>query len=152
MKLTIEEFKKIRTVQWKSGLTSDGTMYYTPIDPVSTVLFNLDLLRLVIAPKFQKQNAITHISNFDTLQPVILLSDLELRVSPELETAMYFATESRADDREKSNRLLRVSSWRSSFSMLLITVLYIIILLLMYCCANGHVSTNLTNLLHQRLI
>lgn len=151
MKLSVEEFKKIRTVQWSSKIMNDGTMYYTPIDNVSTNLFNLDLLRLVIAPKFKIQQAITDIPNFDPTQPVIMLPNLELKVSPELETAMYFANKSPPPPQQQSlpdqrNSAQRAASpdrslvtyWRSSLTVYMAAFVYMIILLITWCCADGY--------------
>lgn len=162
MKLSIDEFKKIRTVQWSSKMMNDGTMYYTPIDTVSTNIFNLDLLRLVIAPKFQMQQAITNIPNFDPTQPVVLLPNLELKVSPDLETAMYFANRSQPSKQPNlrnlkqhatdSNRPL-VTYWRSSLTVYMAAFVYIIILLITWCCASEHqLSKDLVKILQYRFI
>lgn len=72
-------------------MSDDGRSYYTAIDATFTKLFNLDLLRKVIAPRLQKQNAITHVRNFDVNRPVVLRTDLELELPDELETLCYFS-------------------------------------------------------------
>lgn len=155
MKLSVDEFKKIRTIQWSNRIMDDGTMYYTPIDEISTNLFNLDLLRLIIAPKFKTQQAVTNIPNFDPKQPVILLPNLELKVSPEVETAMYFANRSTNSKDERGNAsegLLRLACCKSSLTVFTTALVYMIILLVAWCCARGHISKDLANLLQYRFI
>lgn len=155
MKLSVDEFQKIRTIQWSNRIMDDGTMYYTPVDEISTNLFNLDLLRLIIAPKFKTQQAITNIPNFDPKQPVILLPNLELKVSPEVETAMYFANRSTDNKDENGNvakDLLRLTCWKSSLTVFTTALVYIIILLVVWCCKCGHISKDLSTLLQYRFI
>lgn len=155
MKLSVAEFKKIRTVQWCSKIMSNGTMYYTPIDNVSTNLFNLDLLRLVIAPKFKTQQAITNISNFDTTQPVILLPNLELKLSPDIETAMYFANKLHdSDDCEQRTAAphSRLTYWQSSWTIFIVAFIYLIILILTWCGAYGYLSKDVIKILQYKFI
>lgn len=90
MKLTNEEFKRIRQLQW--GLNEiGGKMYNTPSDSSQTQLFWLDFMKLVFAPKFKKQFGITHIDHFDVTQPVLMEDNLNLKLPTQLETAMYYA-------------------------------------------------------------
>lgn len=90
MRLTLDEFKKIRKLQW--NLRSFGNKTYnTTINQTETQLFWLDFMRNVFAPKFKKQFGLTYISDFDQTQPVLLTDDLELKLPTQLETAMYFA-------------------------------------------------------------
>lgn len=90
MKLTLEEFKRIRPVQWY--LKNYGKyVYNTTINQTETQLFWLDFMRLVFAPKFKTQFGITSLADFDITQPVLITDDLELKLPTQLETAMYFA-------------------------------------------------------------
>lgn len=90
MKLTLEEFKLIRPVQWR--LMNCGTgMYNTPINQTDTQLFWLDFMSLIFAPKFKKQNGVPLITSFDITQPVLITDDLELKLPTQVETAVYFA-------------------------------------------------------------
>lgn len=90
MRLTPEEFNRIRPVQW--SLKNYGyKVFNTTINQTETKLFWLDFMRLVFAPKFKKQNGITEISIFDLTQPVLITDDLDLLLPTNLETAMYYA-------------------------------------------------------------
>ncbi|ACH96202.1 Ac68-like protein [Oryctes rhinoceros nudivirus] len=90
MKLTIEEFKRIRPVQW--SLRNFGKhVYNTTINQTETQLFWLDFMRLVFAPKFKTQYGVPKITNFDITQPVLMTDDLDLKLPTNIETAMYFA-------------------------------------------------------------
>lgn len=90
MKLTLEEFKRIRPVQW--SLKNYGKhVYNTTINQTETQLFWLDFMSLVFAPKFKQQYGIPSIKNFDITQPVLLTDNLELTLPTDVETAMYFA-------------------------------------------------------------
>lgn len=90
MKLTLEEFKRIRPIQW--CLRNYGKhVYNTSINQTETKLFWLDFIRLVFAPKFKQQFGITELSDFDITQPILLTDDLELTLPTQIETAMYFA-------------------------------------------------------------
>lgn len=90
MRLTLEEFKRIRPLRWSLRSFGDK-VYNTTINQTDTQLFWLDFMRLVFAPKFKKQYGVTNIASFDQTQPVLLSDDLELRLPTQLETAMYFA-------------------------------------------------------------
>lgn len=90
MKLTSEEFKRIRPLQW--SLKSFGKhVYNTTINQTETQLFWLDFMRLIFAPKFKTQFGIPSMENFDITQPVMITDDLELQLPTLVETAMYFA-------------------------------------------------------------
>lgn len=90
MQLTLEEFNRIRPLQWRLRVYA-GKAYNTPVDETQTQLFWLDFIRLVFAPKFKQQNGITKILQFDQTQPVLMTDDLNLILPTQMETAMYFA-------------------------------------------------------------
>lgn len=90
MKLTIEEFNRIRPLQWHLKNYANRT-YNTIVSQTETQLFWLDFMRLIFAPKFKNQYGITEISSFDQTQAVLLTDDLNLVLPVDIETAMYFA-------------------------------------------------------------
>lgn len=91
MRLTSEEFARIRELQWVLR-EYGGVVYNTPVDRTSTNLFWLDFMRNVFAPKYAAQRGITRISTvYDTNQPVMLTDELDLKLPTMLETAVYFA-------------------------------------------------------------
>lgn len=90
MRLTKEEFKRIRPIEWVVRDVG-GQMYNVPINQTFTKLFWLDFMRNVFAPKFKQQNGITAIATFDLERMVMLTDDLELELPTPLETAMYYA-------------------------------------------------------------
>lgn len=90
MKLTIEEFNKIRPLQWHLKNYANK-VYNTTANQTDTQLFWLDFMRLVFAPKFKSQYGITEITAFDQTQPVLLTDDLDLVLPTDIETAMYYA-------------------------------------------------------------
>lgn len=85
MRLSEKEFKSLVRVQWIEKINKFGDLYYTPVDETSTRLFNMDLLKKIIAKRFQSQQAITSIPNYDISQPVILFPDLTLKLTPDIE-------------------------------------------------------------------
>lgn len=91
MKLTVEEFNTLRPIQWTSRVSLDNRIYYTAVNATYTRLFNLDLLRKIIAPKFASQMAIVRLNNYNIDRPIMLRPDLELELPDDVETAMYFA-------------------------------------------------------------
>lgn len=90
MRLTGQEFARIRPLQWVLR-EYGGAVYNSPADQTSTRLFWLDFMRNVFAPKYAAQHGVTFINEFDTTQPVMLSDDLKLKLPTTLETAMYFA-------------------------------------------------------------
>ena len=90
MRLTKQEFARIRPLQWVLR-EYGGVAYNSPVDQTSTRLFWLDFMRYVFAPKYAAQRGVTSINGFDTTQPVMLTDDLNLKLPTMLETAMYFA-------------------------------------------------------------
>lgn len=58
MKLSVNEFKSLVHIKWLERINNDGQLFYTPVDEISTKLFNLDLLRKIISPnlKIKKQS------------------------------------------------------------------------------------------------
>lgn len=90
MRLTGQEFARIRPLQWVLR-EYGGVAYNSPADQTSTRLFWLDFMRYVFAPKYAAQRGVTSINRFDTTQPVLLSDDLNLKLPTMLETAMYFA-------------------------------------------------------------
>ncbi|ATY70253.1 Ac68-like protein [Tomelloso virus] len=90
MKLTLEEFNRIRSVQWRM-INYGKKVYNTTINQTETKLFWLDFMSLVFAPKFKTQYGVPSIAEFDITQPVLLTDDLELQLPTQIETAMYFA-------------------------------------------------------------
>ncbi|KAI5630630.1 pif-6 [Venturia canescens] len=90
MKLTIEEFKRIRPLQWCLKEV-DGKVYNTTINQTQTRLFWIDFMRLVFAPKYARQRGVTHIGDFEPDMPVLITNDLQLELPSVLETAMYYA-------------------------------------------------------------
>ena len=92
MKLTNEEFHRIRPLEWVIRSYGSGEKSYnSPVDTNETRLFWLDFFRNVFRSKFASQSGITNISDFDLTQPVLLSDDLELRLPSALETVAYFA-------------------------------------------------------------
>lgn len=90
MKMTIEDFNKVRPLQWTIR-EYGSTIYNTPIDQTETRLFWLDFMRNVFAPKFSNQQAVTYIASFDVTQPVLMTDDLTLKLPTQLETVIYYA-------------------------------------------------------------
>lgn len=90
MKLTLEEFNRIRPLQWHLKNYANK-VYNTTINQTDTQLFWLDFMRFVFAPKFKSQYGITEITAFDQTQPVLVTDDLELVLPTDIETAMYYA-------------------------------------------------------------
>lgn len=90
MRLTPEEFSRIRQLRWKTRYIGDK-VYNTPSNDIETKLFWLDFMRLVFAPRYKTQYGITEIQKFDQTQPVLLTDSLELIVPTQLESAMYFS-------------------------------------------------------------
>lgn len=102
MKLTVEEFHRIRPLEWVIRSYGDNNKSYnSPVDMIETRLFWLDFIRNVFSPKFAAQRGITHIANFDLTQPVLLSDDLELRLPSVLESVVYFANASNNVDSKK---------------------------------------------------
>lgn len=90
MRLTGQEFARIRPLQWVLR-EYGGVAYNSLADQTSTRLFWLDFMRNVFAPKYAAQRGVTSINEFDTTQPVMLSDDMNLKLPTMLETAMYFA-------------------------------------------------------------
>lgn len=90
MKLSLEEFNRIRPVQWHL-INYGKRVYNTTINQTETQLFWLDFMSLVFAPKFKAQHGIPLIADFDITQHVLITDDLTLVLPTPLETAMYFA-------------------------------------------------------------
>ncbi|MGI4816552.1 MAG: hypothetical protein ACRYE7_01010 [Janthinobacterium lividum] len=132
MRLTIEEFKTLRAVQWISRTSCDDRVYYTPVNEVSTVLFNMDLLRKILVPKFSKQNTVVNIENFDVTVPMILRPDLTIELPTDFETAMFFA-EQRLSDTNNSILSTRVSL---NFTFVITIIIYSFIILFIYLMQN----------------
>lgn len=119
MKLTLEEFRRIRPVQW--CLRDFGKhVYNTTINQTETKLFWLDFLSLVFAPKFKSQYGVPVISEFDITQPVLLSDDLELKLPTQMETAMYFA-----------NNTTTPIKFSVNISQLTVTIIAIIIIIVL---------------------
>jgi hypothetical protein len=89
MQLTKEEFEKIRSFEW-THRSFNSKIYNTLINETQTRLFWLDFYRLIFAPKYAKQTAITSINDVDLSRPVLLDDNLDLIVSPEIESVAYF--------------------------------------------------------------
>lgn len=90
MKLTRDQFRMIRPLQW--CLRSYGKhIYNTPIDQTQTQLFWLDFMQFIFAPRFKQQQGIQKLANFDQTQPVLLTDDLIITLPTELETVFYYA-------------------------------------------------------------
>jgi hypothetical protein len=90
MRLTNEEFKRIRPLEW-CVKNIGGTMMNTPINQTFTQLFWIDFMRNVFAKKFKNQTGIQSIANFDTSTPVLLSDEMDLRLPTLLETVAYYA-------------------------------------------------------------
>lgn len=92
MRMTSEEFARIRPLQWALRDYGGGVAYHSPVDRTSTRLFWLDFIRYVFAPKYKAQRGVTSIyTAFDTSQPVMLSEGLDLKLPTMMETAVYFA-------------------------------------------------------------
>ncbi|KAG8362560.1 pif-6 [Fopius arisanus] len=89
MRLTPEEFKKIRTLHWTVREVGDK-LYNTTSNETDTALFWFDFMRNIFAVKFAQQSGVQLITDFDQTQPVLLSDDLQLHLPPQLETAMYY--------------------------------------------------------------
>lgn len=90
MFLTREEFNRIRPLQW-SIRNYGEKIYNTIVGRSETQLFWLDFMRLIFAPKYQKQNGIMTIDNFDQTQPVLISDNLELILPNDIDLAIYYA-------------------------------------------------------------
>lgn len=111
MKLTLDEFKLIRPLQYR--LQDYGNMtYYSPINQTQTQLFWLDFIRLIFAKKYAQQIGRNEINNFDQTQPVLLTDDLDLKLPSPLATVVYYADNKIAPKRFilNVNRLILVVS------------------------------------------
>lgn len=96
MFLTKKQFESIRQINWKLQDIADKT-YYTAVNETDTYLFWFDFMRLIFAPKFEKQQGINYIANFDTSQPVLLSTDFELKLPTLIESAIYYADNQQVD-------------------------------------------------------
>lgn len=121
MKLSEEEFNRIRPLQWSLHSTVDK-VYNTTTTPIETQLFWFDFLRLIFAPKFKAQSGITKITNFDATQPVLLSDDLELLLPSQMETAMYFA-----DNMKKPPIKFSINITKIIILVVTITIIFIIL-------------------------
>lgn len=148
MRLTQEEFNSLVKIQWLEKTTKDGIIYYSPVDEVSTRLFNLDLLKKILVTKFRAQPAIITIPNYDLSQPVLLFPDLTLKLPPELE---IISNTSLAIKRDKTNIfMINMSLNRVVLVFLLIisTVIVIITIHAKHECENyAKIITHTCNLI-----
>lgn len=87
MKLTIEEFKQIRTLPWAPTLVKEKKAYILT-DETSCSLFWYDFIKLN-QEKLTKQKIVTNIANFDQTQSVLLYADGTLYLPPEIELAIF---------------------------------------------------------------
>jgi len=91
MRLTLEEFRRIRPVLWVRRDTQNGDYFYTPADPLSRRLVNGDFIREIFAKRFASQHAITRLHNVNLEDDFIVFPDLRVRIGPSLQTAVYYA-------------------------------------------------------------
>lgn len=119
--MTAEEFKMIRSLKW-APIDINGEMFATILDQTEVHLFWLDFMKYVFAPKFQKQQAITTINNFNLTQPVYINEKLKLLLPNDLESVFYYA----------NNQTLPFK-FSINVSQGLIFIISIIILLLFMC-------------------
>lgn len=98
MRLTLEEFSKIRELLWINK-EFDGKFVYTLSDLTSTRLFWIDFVRHVFAPKFAGQDGVSKIENFDITSPVYIDESMDLKLPSILESAMYFYFDGETLDR-----------------------------------------------------
>lgn len=146
MRLTIEEFKTLRTVQWVSRTsTDDDRVYYTPVNELSTVLFNLDLLRKILAPKFSKQNTVVNIEHFDVTVPMVLRPDLTVELPTAFETAIFFAEQIKSD----TNSILSTKK-SLNFTLATTIIIYSVITLFMFLMRTF--SPTVVGILSQKII
>lgn len=94
MKLSLAEFKKIRTLHWRMQAIGDK-VYYTVSTQIETQLFWYDFIRYIFVPRFKKQNMINTISNFDQSQSVYITSDLELQLADPVMNLIFYYEENR---------------------------------------------------------
>lgn len=88
MKLTTEQFMRIRPLSWTINSNSD-IIYHTTDTPY---LFWYDFMRKIFGPDYySKQRTITRIVNFDMQQPVLIDNELNLLLPVDIETAIYAA-------------------------------------------------------------
>jgi len=145
MRLTIEEFKTLRTVQWVSRTSTDDRVYYTPVNEVSAILFNLDLLRKILVPKFSKQNMVVNIEHFDVTVPMILRPDLTVELPTAFETAIFFAEQSKSD----TNSILSTKK-SLNFTLAITIIVYSVIILFM--CLMQTFSPTVVGIFSQKII
>lgn len=127
MRLTIDEFKILRSVQWASRVSDDNRIYYTPFNVISNILFNLDMLRNIFITKFFKQDTVNTIDNFDATVPIILRPDLTIELPTILETAIFFAE-------QKQNRKTFTLSTKMSLTAtsVMTIIIYVCIIIFVY--------------------
>lgn len=121
MKLTLEEFRRIRPVHW--SLKSFGkNVYNTTVNQTETQLFWLDFMRLVFAPKFKDQEGVPNISTFDITQPVLMTDDLHLKLPTLIETAVYFA--------ENKTPPVKFAFGISQLTVFILTILVVVLIVI----------------------
>lgn len=87
MQLTIEEFNKIRTLNWQ--IRTYGNKLFNVTD--TPELFWFDFIKNVFANYFQNQQSIHQITNFDVSQAVLIDNNLNLQLPTQLKTVVYLA-------------------------------------------------------------
>jgi hypothetical protein len=90
MYLSIDDFNKIRPLQWTIRNYNDIS-YHTVATETDTQLFWADFLRTIFAPRYAQQNAILYIDKFDQTQPVLLTDSMDLLLPNDIEVAMYYS-------------------------------------------------------------
>lgn len=148
MRLTIDEFKTIRPIQWVSRMSNDDRIYYKPANETSAILFNLDLLRYVIAPKFSNQNAVVDIHNVDITVPTIMRPDLTVELPTVLETALYFAEQQKENQTDNSTTLFT----NVSLNMTLAISLFVYSCVLIFMFFMGKCSESVQKVFSNRII
>lgn len=94
MKLTTDEFHRIRPLQWTTRVYGNKS-YNTLVDSTETQLFWLDFMAHVFAPRFKSQSAISKITNFNTESPVMITDDLTLTLPADLASVIYYSDRER---------------------------------------------------------
>lgn len=121
MILTLEEFKKIRKLNWYT--TKINNKLYNTTN--QSELFWLDFVKNVFLPYYKKQNAVLKINDFKLTDPVYITDGLELLLPTPLESAVYYA--------KSESGLLQFSFDMPQILIVFISILvYIISIILVY--------------------
>lgn len=141
MKLTRDEFNRIRKLNWIKR-EYGSAVYNTPATNREIQLFWHDFMLYVFAEKFKKQKLYTKIFEFDNQQPVLLNDSLHITLPNQLESIAYFA-----DNVSKPPYLVQTNTYM--FNSLLVSIILIIFLITFSVFYNtkNHMNNKFLNLI-----